>query len=95
MAPLVTAKRPDLVLINKKKKKKKKKREKLPSSGFCQSGAVQSENKIKRKDSQILGPSPRTKKAVEDEGESKSNCNWCVRNGPQEPVEETRRIRNQ
>ena len=38
----------------------------------------QSENKRKRKDSQILGSSQRTEKAVEHESDGDTNNSWCA-----------------
>ena len=46
------------------------------SGGVGCSGQQQNENKTKQKNRQILGPCLRTKKAVEHEGDSDTNCNW-------------------
>ena len=48
---LKLARRPDLLLINKKLKIQKN----LPSCRFCDSGEPQNENERKRKKEQILG----------------------------------------
>ena len=70
---LISARRPNLELINKKKKKK----DNLPSSG------PQSENRRKRKERRILGPYQRNKKAVKYEVDDTINCCRCVSNAPQ------------
>ena len=53
----------------------------LPSKFCCCCGPL-SENKIKRKDKQIIGRCQRTKTAEEQEIDDGSNC-WCAWNGPQ------------
>ena len=52
------------------------KKKNLSCSGFCRLGGPQNENKRKRKDKQIIGTCQKTEKAIEDEGEGDSNCNW-------------------
>ena len=74
--PLIFAKRPDLMLINEKK-------ENVSSSEICHSSGLQSKNKRKRKDRQILGPCQRTKKTVEQVGDSYTNCRSHALNSPQ------------
>ena len=67
--PLITARRPDLVLINKKKK--------LSYRRFCRPGRPRSKTEGNWKERQILGPGQKTEKTVEHEGESCTNSNWC------------------
>ena len=57
----------------------------LPSNRFCCSGKPQSESesKRKRKDKKIFGPSKRNEKAIENNGDSDSNCSRCTWNGLQ------------
>ena len=57
-------------------------KKKLPSCRFCHSGEPQSENKGKRKNRQIPEPCERTEKAVEDEINDDTNCNWRTWIGP-------------
>ena len=38
------------------------------------------ENKRKRNDKQIIAFCQRVEKALEHEGDSDTNCNWCTRN---------------
>ena len=52
---LIPARRPDLVIVNKKK-------ENLTNSGLCRPGRSLGENQRKRKERQLLGPCQRTKK---------------------------------
>ena len=66
---LITARRPDLVLINKKKR----------TCHFVDF-AVPADHRVRLKERQILGPGQRTEKTVEHEGESRTNSNWCPRN---------------
>ena len=47
---LISASRPDQLIVNKKKKKRKKKKDSLPNSGLSQPGRPQSKNKGKRKE---------------------------------------------
>ena len=72
---LTLARKPDLMLVNKKKKKKKW--ENLPSRGFCRSGRPR-----KRNDGQIFGVCQRTKIAGEQEGDGDAICIWCTLDGP-------------
>ena len=65
MNPLILARRADLEIINIKKKKE---------HGFCSFNRAQSENKREPKDKQILGPFQRTKKTMEYESDSGTNC---------------------
>ena len=55
----------------------------MSSREFCHSSKLQSESKSKQKDKQILGPFQRTKKAIEHEADSNTNCSWCAWNGHQ------------
>ena len=68
--------------INPVQKTRLTKKENLSSSKFCCFVRPQSKNKRKQKDRQILGPCLRTKKIMEHEGDSDTNCSWCVWNGP-------------
>ena len=71
---LIPARRPDLVLIDKKK------------TCHLMDFAVptdHSKNERKRKDRQILGPCQRTEKTVEHEGEGRADCDWDLWNNPQ------------
>ena len=63
---LIPARRPDLVIINKKLT--------WHHVNFCSSGRLQSENKRKQKNTQLLGPCQRTEKAVEQESVGDTNC---------------------
>ena len=75
---LLSARRPDQVIINKTKKRK------FTVKGFfCHYGGPQSEKKRKQKDRQRLGPSQRTKKAVghEDYGDARCNLRRTVPKG--------------
>ena len=71
MNRLILIRRIHLQLINKNKKerkegrKKERKNKNLPAWGFGPSGGPQKENKVKRKDRQILGPSQKIEKGVE------------------------------
>ena len=76
---LIPARRPELVIINKKQKQKKY----LPNGGLCHPSEPQRENERKRKERLILGPGQRIKKVTEHEIGSDTNCNWCTRNGAQ------------
>ena len=51
--------------------------------------------KRKPKNRQILGPCQRTKKAMEHESDSHTNCSWCNWNGPQRIEKGIQTIRNQ
>ena len=59
---LIPARRPDLVMINKKK-------EHLPNSGLYRPGGSLSKNQRKRKERRVLGPCQITKKAVVHESD--------------------------
>ena len=73
---LISARRSDPVIINKKKK-----RENFPVSGLCCPSGAQSENKCKLKERQIIEPCHKTKIAVEHQGDAENNCNRRVRKG--------------
>ena len=79
----ILARRPDLVLINKKEKN-------LLSSGFFHSSRQYSKNKRKKKDRQILESCQQTGKAVEHEDNSDTSCSWSPLNCSQRPRKETR-----
>ena len=70
---LIPAWRPDPVTINKR-------RENLPSSRLCCPGGQQSVHQRKPKERQVLGPWRRTEKAMDDNGDCDTNCNWHVWN---------------
>ena len=74
---LISAWRPDLVIISKKKK------ENLLNSRICCSGGPQSENQRKRKEEQVLRPCQRTRKIMEHENDSDTSNNWGPQNSPQ------------
>ena len=65
----ILARRPDLVLINKKEKN-------LLSSGFFHSSRQYSKDKRKQKGRQILESYQQTGKAVEHEDNSDTSCSW-------------------
>ena len=65
------------------------------SSGFCFSSWLQSENERKQKYRQILGSWQRAEKAVEYEGDSDTNCNWCTWNSLQRLGKESGETENQ
>ena len=54
----------------------KQKQENLPFNGLCRSSGPQSKNQRKRKKGPVLGPSLRTKKAIEYLGDGDTDCNW-------------------
>ena len=63
----ILARKPDLVIINKKKKKKKKEKEKeknknLVYCGLCRPCRAKSKNQRKRKERQVIKPCQRTEK---------------------------------
>ena len=70
---LISAKRTDLVIVNKRKKKEKKREENLSNSGLCRSGWPQGKTEGKRKVRQIPDL------ARELESDSDTNSNWCAR----------------
>ena len=85
---LTPARRPDLVLINKKNKN-------LQTSEFFRPRRPQRENQRKRKAWQVLGPRPRTKKAMENEGDDDTDCNCCTWNETQRLGKWTGKLGNQ
>ena len=66
----------------------------LAYSGFCHPGGPQSENQRKGKEKLVLRSWKRSKKAVEDECDGNSNCNWPDRNGFQKLRKRTGRVGN-
>ena len=78
----VLARRPDIVIINKKK-------EILPNSRLCHPSRPPSKNQRKLKESQLLGPCQKTKKkqTMEHEGDNDTNYNWYARNYPKDLIE--------
>ena len=80
--PLISARRPDLVIVNKKKEKKKKKRE--PVSAHHRVKSKESENRDK-----YLDLARELNKTMEHEGEGDINCNWCARYNVQRIGKET------
>ena len=88
---LILARRPDVVIVNKKKKKNKKiNKGNLPNSGFCRPARLQSQNKRKWKKEKYLNLTRGEKKKrkekqqqklkkqnnYENEDDVDINCNW-------------------
>ena len=79
----ISARRPDLIIINKKKKKKKRKKEKK----ICKivDFAVSADHRIKLKEREkrdkYLDLARELKKTMEHKGDKYTNCNWCVWHG--------------
>ena len=77
---LISARRPDLIIINKKKKKKKRKK-------ICKIAdlAVPADNRIKLKECEkkdkYLDLVRELKKTMEYEGDNHTNCDWCFWHG--------------
>ena len=82
---LISARRPDRVIVNNNKKKKKEKKENLPNSG-PQSKIKRSKKKKKRK--------KRKEKSKAHEGDNDTNCNYCTWNNPQKIDNVTRKFGN-
>ena len=83
---LITAKIPNLVIVKKKKKKKtretererERERERIwEYSGLCHRLKI----KEKRKGRQVLRPCQTNKKAMEQEADGNTNCNWWTWKG--------------
>ena len=72
---LISARRPDLIIINKKNKKKKKKK-----GEFAKLSTLLS-HKIKLKECEkkdkYLNLARELKKTMEHEGDNYTNCDWC------------------
>ena len=66
--PLIPARRPDQVVINKKE-------ENLPYCRLYHPSRTQNENQRKQKERKILKPCQRTKEAVEHKSDGDTNCN--------------------
>ena len=77
---LISARRPDWEISNKKENKKKKTN--LPNSGLYRPDEPLGENQRKRKERQILGLCQKAKKAIEQEGDGDTNNECCTRNAP-------------
>ena len=73
---LISAKRQDLEIVNKKK-------DKPPNCRLYRLGRLQSKYQRKRKGRTVLRPCQRTKQAMKHENDSDPNCNWCAQNDPQ------------
>ena len=77
---LIPARRLDLLIINKKKKVEEKKRTSRIVNFTLQADYIV---KIEESDKKVLRPWKRTKKTVEYESDSYTNCNWRTWNGLQ------------
>ena len=83
---LISARRPDLIIINKKKKKKKKKRKKKEKRiRKIIDFAVAADHRIKLKECEkrdkYLDLARELKKTMEHEGDNYTNCDWCFWHG--------------
>ena len=67
----------------------------MSSSALCHFSRPQSENKRKQKERQIPRSCLRAEKAIEQEGDSDTNCNSCVWNGPHKLGKGTDKVGNQ
>ena len=75
---LISARRPDLIIINKKKKKKKEKKENLQNYGFCCPGWPQNKTEEKWKKYKYLDVARELKKVWNmNEGDNYTNRDWC------------------
>ena len=76
---LISARRPDLIIINQKKKKKEKKICKIDEF------ALSADHRIKLKESEkrdkYLDLIRELKKTMEHEGDKYTNCDWCFWQG--------------
>ena len=75
---LISARRPDTIIINKKKKKRKKRERTCKIVNF----AVPTDHWVKfkeseKKDKYLLGLCLRIEKTEEHESDGDTNCNWC------------------
>ena len=74
----ILARRPDLIIINKKTKKKKKRTCKIVDF------AVVADHRIKLKECEkkdkYLDLARELKKTMEHAGDNYTNCNWCIWN---------------
>ena len=78
---LISARRPDLMIINKKKRKKKKKRKRKERISKIVDFAVLADHRIKlkglEKKDKFLEPCKGIEKTMEPVGDNYTNCNWC------------------
>ena len=86
--PVISARRPDLVIVNNEKKKKR-----------IVDLAIPADHRVKLKESEkrdkYLDLAIELKKTMEHEGDSDTNCNWCTWNNPQRIDKGAKRFRNQ
>ena len=75
---LISARRPDLIIIKKKKKRKK---ENLQNCRLCSTGWPQNKTERTRKERLIPRPCYRIEKTMEHEGNNCTNCDWCFWHG--------------
>ena len=73
---LISARRPDLVIVKKKK-------ENLPNRGICRPGWPQSKIERRQKEGKVPRRCSRIEKTMEHECGVDSNCNRCARHGHQ------------
>ena len=86
---ITPGRRPDLVIVNKTK-------ENQPNCKLCRPGKSLSKNQRiqKKKMWRILRSCQRIKKAMEDEDNGGTSCNWCTWNNPPRLNKRTRRVGN-
>ena len=86
MDQLISARRPDLLIVNKK--------ENLLNNGFCRPCRRQGKIKRKRNEKYICRPCQRNKNNNEYKGDYDTNYNWCTWSNPQRIGKGTRRLGN-